>query len=42
MDIPEDACSKEYDKCNVDADCCQDGAQRLYCIAGRCATVVLQ
>jgi hypothetical protein len=42
MDIPEDACAKEYDKCNVDADCCQDGAQRLYCIAGRCATVVLQ
>jgi hypothetical protein len=42
MDIPEDACSKEYDKCNVDADCCQDGTQRLYCIAGRCATVVLQ
>jgi hypothetical protein len=42
MDVPEDACSKEYDKCNVDSDCCADGKAQLYCIAGRCATSVLQ
>jgi len=42
MDIPEDACSKEYDKCNVDSDCCADAKTPLYCIAGRCATNVLQ
>jgi hypothetical protein len=37
MDVPEDACSKEYDKCNVGADCCTDTKDPLYCIAGRCA-----
>lgn len=42
MEVPEDACSKEYDKCNVDRDCCADGKAQLYCIAGRCATSVLQ
>ncbi|HKU42066.1 MAG TPA: hypothetical protein VJR89_28100, partial [Polyangiales bacterium] len=41
MDIPEDECAKEYDKCNVDADCCP-GNPQLYCIAGRCAHVGLQ
>jgi hypothetical protein len=42
MDVPNDACSKEYDKCNVDRDCCADGRAQLYCIAGRCATSVLE
>ncbi len=41
MDVPPESCAKEYDKCNVDADCCQDGADRLYCIVGRCAIVGL-
>jgi hypothetical protein len=42
MDVPQDACSKEYDKCNVDSDCCTDGTAQLYCVAGRCATSVLE
>ena len=42
MDVPPDACSKEYDKCNVDSDCCTDSPAQLYCIAGRCATSVLE
>ena len=42
MDVPPDTCAKEFDKCNVDADCCSDGENRLYCIAGRCAVVGLQ
>jgi hypothetical protein len=45
-DVPPSTCSKEYDKCNVDSDCCPVvGAsldQRLSCIGGRCATVMLQ
>lgn len=39
-DVPPNMCSKEYDKCNVTADCC-DG-RGLLCIAGRCAGVALQ
>lgn len=38
--VPPDTCSKEYDKCNVSADCC--AGKGLVCIAGRCASVTLQ
>lgn len=41
MDVPEDMCSREYDKCNVSADCCTDTRTQLYCIAGRCAMASL-
>jgi hypothetical protein len=40
-DVPPTTCSKEYDKCNVSADCCATSPV-LSCIAGRCATVQLQ
>jgi hypothetical protein len=40
-DIPDDACSNEYDKCNVDSDCCADTGKKLYCIGGRCGTTTL-
>jgi hypothetical protein len=38
--VPPDTCSKEYDKCNVTADCC--AGKGLMCIGGRCATQSLQ
>lgn len=34
------ACVQEYDKCNVDADCCKDRGA-LSCIGGRCSTTIL-
>lgn len=34
------ACAKEYDKCNVDADCCR-GGPALTCMGGYCATSIL-
>jgi hypothetical protein len=39
-DMPGDACSMEYDKCNVSSDCCTTGPA-LFCIGGRCATNTL-
>jgi hypothetical protein len=35
---PPNTCAKEYDKCNVDADCCSGSG--LSCIAGHCATQI--
>jgi hypothetical protein len=40
MDIPNDACAMEYDKCNVNADCCITSGQALQCVAGRCAVMI--
>jgi hypothetical protein len=40
-DKPPGMCAKEYDSCNVDADCCRDGNTVLSCIAGRCANIGL-
>jgi hypothetical protein len=42
MDVPPQTCSKEYDRCNVNSDCCADGKTQLYCIAGHCAMINLQ
>ena len=39
-DIPKDQCAMEYDRCNVNADCCQDQSPQLSCIANRCGTIV--
>lgn len=36
--VPPTTCAKEYDKCNVDSDCCTD-ARPHYCTAGRCAAL---
>lgn len=38
-DVPPNTCSQEFDKCNVMSDCCDDGPEQLYCIAGRCAVM---
>jgi hypothetical protein len=40
-DKPPGMCAKEFDSCNVDADCCRDGGSALTCIAGRCAKIGL-
>jgi hypothetical protein len=40
QDIPNDQCAMEYDRCNVNADCCKPGSSELYCIANRCVALV--
>jgi hypothetical protein len=39
--LPPDVCAQEYETCTLDADCCDDGAAPLMCVAGRCAQVVV-
>jgi hypothetical protein len=34
-------CAKEFDSCNVDADCCRDGGNALTCVAGHSAKITL-
>jgi hypothetical protein len=41
-DAPPGSCAKEYDNCNVDADCCRTPGVSLSCIAGHCAQLNLQ
>ncbi|HEY2733113.1 MAG TPA: hypothetical protein VGI70_03970, partial [Polyangiales bacterium] len=41
MSTPPGSCAKEYDSCNVSADCCRIGSTVLQCIANRCAQETL-